>query len=60
MIIKFMITFCTIVTASMAVFSLLLFGLIDHINEIAAITIASAASVFTIISVDKLLQLWKS
>lgn len=58
MIVKFMITFFAVMTASMAVFSLLLFSLIDYVGDVTAISIASSMSVITIVVVDRIVKPW--
>lgn len=55
---KFMISFIAVMVLSMAVFAGILFGLINQINDIAVIVIASAASVITIVGVDKAIKSW--
>jgi len=58
MIAKFLINFITVMGSSMAVFALILFSLVNAINEVLAISIASAVSVLTIVTVDKIIKPW--
>ena len=55
---KFMISFSVVMLVSMSVFAGILFGLINQVNDIAVIVIASAASVISIITVDKAIKSW--
>ena len=55
---KFMISFSVVMLVSMSVFAGILFGLINQVNDIAVIVIASAASVVSIITVDKAIKSW--
>lgn len=53
---KFLIRFITVMIVSMAVFAALLFPLVENINSLAAVAVASAGSVLAIVFTDSLMH----